>query len=171
MSTVMRFTPFAAFDAGFESAFDDLVRRTLGETDAAAWMPAADVVRDGADAVITLELPGVAAGDVEIEVRDRALVVSGRRDMPSPEGSRSPDDETRILRQEIRRGQFSRGFRLPGHVTADSVRASYDNGMLVIRVAGVQPTPSVRRVPIDNMIETGHAIVPDASADESSGEA
>ena len=156
MSSVMRLRPFGGLESGVESAFDDLVRRTFGDASAAVWTPAADVTREGEDAVITLELPGIAPGDVEIEVRDRSLIVRGRRESVN----RSEQDAAgvRVLRQEIRRGEFSRAFRLPAHVSADAVHASYDHGMLTIRVAGAQPAPVSRRVPIANLGEATPAV-------------
>lgn len=141
--SIVRFTP--GFDV--DSAFDDLVRRSLGA--AATWSPAADIHLDGADAVITLELPGVAPGDVEIEVKERSLFVRGKR-LPST-NEESEEQGQRVLRREIRRGEFSRAFRLPPHVTPDAVRASYDNGMLTIRVAGAQPAPVSQRISIANL--------------------
>lgn len=139
--SIVRFTP--SFDV--DSAFDDLVRRSLGA--AATWSPAADIHLDGPDAVITLELPGVAAGDVDIEVKDRSLIVTGKREQAVT------DDEhgVRVLRREIRRGDFSRTFRLPAHVGPDAVQASYDNGLLTIRIGGAQPAPVSQRISIANL--------------------
>ena len=142
MSAVMRFKPF--FESGFDAAFDDLVRRTLTDAGTASWVPAADIVQEGEDAIITLEVPGITAEDVEIEVKDRSLVVRGRR--PAVER-----EDAKVLRQEIRRGEFSRGFRLPAHVGPDAVRASYDAGLLTIRISGAQPAPVTRIVPIENL--------------------
>lgn len=128
-----------------DSAFNDMVRRSLGTP--AGWTPAADIYVDGPDAVITVELPGVAAGDVSVDIKDRTLTVSGTRDN-TPSG-----EEGRVLRREIRRGAFARTFRLPAHVTTDAVTASYDAGMLTIRVAGAQPAPVSQRVVIENLAE------------------
>lgn len=143
MSAVVRFKPF--FESGFDAAFDDLVRRTMADAGASSWVPAADIRQEGEDAVITLEVPGIGTDDVEIEINDRSLVVSGRR---QPLGE--PEQGT-LLRQEIRRGEFSRAFRLPAHVGADAVRASYDAGMLTVRISGARPAPVTRRVPIENL--------------------
>jgi HSP20 family protein len=149
VSAVMRFKPF--FDAGLDAAFDDLVRRTLSESGATSWVPAADIVQVGEDAVITLEVPGLTADDIELEVKDRALVVRGSRPAPVL------GEDDKVMRQEIRRGEFSRGFRLPAHVGPDAVHASYDSGLLTIRVSGAQPAPVTRRVPIDNLTQVEQA--------------
>src|ERR1044072_1930902 len=75
----------------FDSEFDTLVRRAFAGSGSgngsdnghgggrAAFVPAADVVRDGGDVVVTLELPGIdVEKDVEVEVADRRLLGSGR---------------------------------------------------------------------------------------------
>ena len=141
--SIVRFAP--SFDV--DSAFDDLVRRTLGAAD--HWTPAADIHVEGPDAVITLEIPGVSAGNVDIEVKDRALIVRGSRE--STQVNQDDEQGTRVLRREIRRGAFSRAFRLPAHVAPDAVSASYDAGMLTIRVSGAQPAPVSQRISIANL--------------------
>lgn len=148
--SMVRFTP--AFDV--DSAFDDLVRRSLGS--AATWSPAADIHLEGPDAVITLEVPGVSAGDVELEVKERSLIVRGKR---APISGEEAEDGRRVVRREIRRGEFSRAFRLPAHVTPDAVHASYDQGMLTIRVVGAQPAPVSQRISIANL-DAPHAEQP-----------
>ncbi|GAA5156662.1 Hsp20/alpha crystallin family protein [Pseudonocardia eucalypti] len=121
--------PFADFDA--------LVRRAFGgpvpswPATPSAFVPAADVSRDGDDAVVTVELPGVdVTKDVTVEVDGDQLVVRGeRRDERSEERGRG------ALR-EVRYGSFRRAFTLPAHVTAEAVSASYEAGVLRVRVAG-----------------------------------
>jgi HSP20 family molecular chaperone IbpA len=87
--------------------------------------------RDGDDAVIRFELPGVdVANDVSVEVKGRVLVVAGeRRDARSEAG-------TGRRSSEFRYGSFRRTFRLSPQVTAEAVTASYDAGVLTVRVAG-----------------------------------
>lgn len=128
---------------------DALVRGPVSTRPAeSAWyVPAADVERDGDDAVVRLELPGVdVASDVTVEVTGHRLVVAGeRRDERTGEGFR-----------ESRRGSFRRSFSLPRHVGPDAVSASYDAGVLTVRVSGAhtepQPvTPETRRIAIDGV--------------------
>ena len=49
---------------------------------------------------------------------------------------------------EVRYGSFRRSFGLPAHVTADAVSATYDAGVLTVRVAGVHVEPETRRIEI-----------------------
>jgi HSP20 family protein len=91
--------------------------------------------------VVRVELPGVdITKDVDVEVVDRRLVISGsRRD------ERAEDEAGRRLR-ELRYAR--RTFRLGGNVTADAVRASYDAGVLTVRVAGAYAGATGQRIEI-----------------------
>ncbi|MFV3440628.1 Hsp20/alpha crystallin family protein [Mycobacterium tuberculosis] len=78
----------------------------------------------------------------DVEPWDRWL-----RDFFGPHGT--PDEHTqdagdkdgRTLR-EIRYGSFRRSFRLPAHVTSEAIAASYDAGVLTVRVAGAYKAPA-----------------------------
>lgn len=106
--------------------------------------PAAEVVKDGDDAVIRLELPGVdVAKDVNVEVDRGHLVIHGER-----RDERAEEKEGRTLR-EVRYGSFRRSFRLPAHVTSEAISASYDAGVLTVRVAGAHKGAEAQRVTIE----------------------
>lgn len=125
--------PFADFDAIARRAFRP----------AAGFTPSAEITRDGDDAVVRLELPGIdVEKDVTVEIKDSALVVRGdRRD------ERAEEREGRSLR-EVRYGAFRRSFGLPAHVTADAVAASYDAGVLTVRVTGAYAGTTARQIPV-----------------------
>lgn len=135
MSTpVPRRDPFAEFDA--------LVRRAFGPAPVrfarpeSGFTPAADVTRDGADALVSLEVPGLdPVTDVHVDVEEGRLVVHGER-----RDERTGESEGRRVR-EVRYGSFRRSFALPQHVTADAVKASYEAGVLNVRVAGAYAEP------------------------------
>lgn len=140
MSTVALWTrrdPFAEFDS--------LVRRAFGpvQTRPAGFSPAAEVARDGDDAVIRVEVPGLdVTKDVAVEVQRGRLVVRGER-----RDERAEESDGRTLR-EVRYGSFRREFGLPAHVAADAVSAGYDAGVLSIRVAGAYRDATPHRVEI-----------------------
>jgi HSP20 family molecular chaperone IbpA len=132
----------------FAREFDALVRGALGAdgrpfTRAGAFAPAAETLRDGDDAVVRVELPGVdLENDVTVEVEHGQLVVRGERKDEHEENTNG-----RALR-ELRYGSFRRSFVLPSHVTADAVSASYDKGILTVRVAGAYKDDSAKRIAI-----------------------
>ena len=142
--------PFAEFDAFIRGAFGPVATwppvREPGSAPAftpAAFTPAAEVGRDGEDAVVRLELPGLdIAQDVTVEVDRGQLVVRGER-----RDERAPNEDGRSLR-EVRYGSFRRSFTLPTHVTADAVSAAYDAGVLSVRVAGAHAGSQPQRIAV-----------------------
>lgn len=148
--------PFTVL-ARMDREFDDLVKRTWGaQGRTSGFVPAVEVVRSGEDVVVRLELPGVdVERDVSIEVDRGRLVISGDR--------RAVDEGEGVLVRELRYGAFRREFALPQGITPEQVEASYDSGLLDVRVrAAVRPEPSAVRVPISRgtgpqAVETGAA--------------
>ena len=144
--TTSTWDPFTAL-ARMDREFDNLVRRSWPAAGGrAGFVPAVEIVRDGNDVVVTLELPGVdVTSDVSIEVDRGKLVISGER--RDPRGGEDSGD--RVLVSELRYGSFRREFALPGGVSAEQVEATYDQGLLAVRVAGVvTPEPVPVKVPI-----------------------
>jgi len=139
MSTLSLWSrPFA-----FDREFDSLVRRAFAPV-STGFTPAADVTRDGDDALVRVELPGLdVEKDVEVSVDGDRLVVRGER-----RDERTEERDGRSLR-EVRYGSFRRSFTLPAHVDADAVTASYDTGVLTVRVGGAYTAaPGARRIPV-----------------------
>ncbi|MBO0839441.1 MAG: Hsp20/alpha crystallin family protein [Sciscionella sp.] len=138
--------PFNTLVRQFDADFDNLVRHAFGRTTrrVTGFVPAADVTRDGADVLVTLELPGIdAENNVDVEVDDGRLVISGRR-----EESRN-EQENGVLVREIRSGEFRREFALPDGVTGDQVSAEYERGLLKVRVRNViRPVPQATKVKV-----------------------
>ena len=131
--SVWRRSPFET-----QAQFDALVRNSFGTS--TGFVPAVEVGCDGDDAVVKLELPGVVLEDVTVEVEKGELVVRGER--------KDPREESARRRTEIRYGTFRRSFTLPTSVTAESISASYDAGVLTVRVAGAHTTAQPTRIEI-----------------------
>ena len=107
--------------------------------------PAAEIAKDGDDAVVRLELPGVdVEKDVNVEVDKGQLVIRGER-----RDERSEDKDGRTL-NEVRYGSFRRSFKLPAHVTSDAISASYDAGVLTVRVSGAHKGAEAQRIEIES---------------------
>ena len=132
---------------------DRWMRDFFGPAPASDWLkpvadgfsPAAEIVKDGDDAVVRVELPGIdAEKDVTVEVDGRNLVISGER-----RDEHSEEKDGRTLR-ELRYGSFRRSFALPSHVSGDAVTASYDKGVLTVRVAGAYTGAQPTRIAIAN---------------------
>jgi len=75
---------------------------------------------------VTAELPGMDPADLEISATDDQLTVKG--EMPAP----AQDEGVTWHRRERRSGRFSRTIQLPFRIDADSVDASFRDGVLRI---------------------------------------
>jgi HSP20 family protein len=92
----------------------------------ATWTPPVDIIEDDEAWVVEAELPGVDRKDISIELRDNELEISGEIKERERKG---------ILRRRTRRvGAFDFRVTLPGHVEADAVAASMDDGVLTVRI-------------------------------------
>jgi len=94
----------------------------------AAFLPPADVTVSESDMVLTMDLPGLTADDLEIELVDGYLSVRGARRRPEVA------DGARWAHAERAFGSFERRVRLPDGVDPDTVTASMDNGVLSLIV-------------------------------------
>ena len=92
------------------------------------WLPAMDVVETEDHFVLRADLPGLSQGDVNIELEDNVLTVSGER---KAEHERNGEGYYRVERSS---GAFSRSLTLPDGVDAEGIQASFDRGVLEIRI-------------------------------------
>ena len=99
------------------------------------WIPAMDLVESGDEFVLRADLPGLTDDDVNIEVEDRVLTVSGERK------SEREERKDGYYRLERASGSFSRTLRLPEGIDPDAVKASFENGVLEVRI----PKPEQRK--------------------------
>ena len=101
-------------------------------------------VRDGDSLVVRAELPGIdPEKDVDVSISDGALHISAHREEKSEEKSKGS------YRSEFRYGSFSRTLPLPEGATPESVRASYKDGVLEVRV----PVPTTPPTPPSSKIQ------------------
>lgn len=129
MPAVVRFDPFRDITS-LRDEMNRLFSRTIGEGGAAgsAWTPAVDIF-DASDAIVLkAELPGLAADDIDIEVDDNVLTLKGERRFEDTV------EEGRYYRLERAYGTFQRSVTLPQGVKADDITATFEKGVLTVRV-------------------------------------
>ncbi len=90
--------------------------------------PAANVYANDQAQVITAELPGLKPEDIEISVAGETLTIKGHRE---PE---KVAEGAEYHRRERLFGSFTRSFQLLFPVDADKVEASFENGVLRMRL-------------------------------------
>lgn len=100
-----------------------------GATAMRRWIPAMDVVETEDHFVLRADLPGMSEGDVNVELDDNVLTISGER--------KSEHEEKRegYYRVERASGAFSRSLTLPEGVDPEGIQASFENGVLEVRIA------------------------------------
>lgn len=92
---------------------------------------------------IKVELPGVAADDVDISVHDGVLTLKGEKT-----SSREEEGETWYF-SEREYGSFTRSFRLPADADAEAVDADLKDGVLTVTVAKFHELPAAqKKIPI-----------------------
>ncbi len=115
------------------------------------WVPAMDLVEADEHLVLRADLPGMKRDDVNIDVKDNLLTISGER---RSEEEQRADGYYRVERAF---GSFSRSLTLPKGVDADAISADFTDGVLEVRI----PKPEERkphRVAIGGAAVDGDAV-------------
>jgi len=124
--------PFSSFRREMDQLFDAFFAPVEARSFAApaqtqaALMPSIDVDETEQAFMVTAELPGIDPKDVEIDLRDNALMLRGEK--------RSERNEENGGRRYSERsfGRFERTIPFAAEVDADHVEASFENGVLKI---------------------------------------
>ena len=119
----MYLTTFDPFTRDFQRQFDRLARRSFGQNPA---MPL-DIVRRDSDVTLRFDVPGIDRDSIEVTVDRGILSVSVKR-----QEERSENDKFFVRERTM--GTFTRRVRLSENLNADGVEASYDNGVLEVRI-------------------------------------
>jgi HSP20 family protein len=123
------------FQSDIDRVFDAFFGAPTTNGTMRRWVPAMDLVETDDHLVLRADLPGLDKEDVEIEVKDGVLTISGER---RTEHEDSADGYHRVERAY---GRFSRSLSLPQGIDADQVEADFDKGVLEVRI----PKPAERK--------------------------
>ena len=139
---LVRWDPARELDA-FQNDMNRLFDSFFGRGSAVAngsygsrrWIPPMDLVETEDNLILRADLPGVERDDIEIEVKDGVLTVSGER--------KAQHEEKREGFHRVERsfGRFSRSLELPKGVEAGSIQADFERGVLEVRM----PKPAERK--------------------------
>lgn len=140
MAALVRWDPARELDV-LQGEMNRLFDAFFGPTRASVngtgrrWVPAMDLVETDDAFVLKADLPGLDRDDVSIEIKDDVLTISGER---KAEHTEKDDGYVRVERSF---GSFARTLQLPDGVDPDAVKASFDKGVLEVRV----PKPEERK--------------------------
>lgn len=112
---------------------DDLMSRFWEGDRSGSWfnspfVPSVDLVEEANAFEVRMDIPGMEAKDIQIQVEGNVMTVSGKREEEKEE------KEKTYHRVERRYGSFSRSISLPVQVNADEVAADYAHGVLTVKL-------------------------------------
>ena len=116
----------------FDNLFDDFF--TTGSQGTSSVMKTDIVEKDG-NYELSIEMPGVKKEDIQMELKDGYLNVTASHNT----NTEDKDKEGRIIRQERVSGSYSRSFYVGNDVRTEDVKASFDNGELIVTVSKEAP--------------------------------
>ena len=131
--SVARWDPFRDL-LSIQDEMNTLFNRAYGERSGESeqrqrsWAPALDIAEQKDAYVVQVELPGVKPDELEITLEDGLLTIQGERQFTQE------STEQQFHRIERRYGRFRRSITLPTQVQADAIEASFEDGLLTVRV-------------------------------------
>ncbi|MFL9912328.1 Hsp20/alpha crystallin family protein [Paraburkholderia sp. RL17-337-BIB-A] len=111
----------------------------FGDFSASEFQPRIDVTDEGDALRIVVELPGMTRDDVELELIEDMLIISGDKRFEST------SEEQGCYRVERSFGHFQRAVPLPAGIDLDRAEARFENGMLTLRVPKAAGEPAAKR--------------------------
>ena len=123
---IIRWDPFREMNAlrqEMNRLFDDALVPTSREN-GLTFMPAAELDETDEAVLLKLEVPGIEAKDLDIQVTAESVAVTGERK------SETKTEEKGMTRTEFRYGKFQRVIPLPVRINNQEVKADYKDGIL-----------------------------------------
>ena len=120
-----------------------------GTTD--LWNPPVDVEETPEQLMVRAELPGMNRENIDLELEDGVLTISGEKKEPRRE------ENAEVLLYERRWGTFTRRFTLPRAVDAAGISAEYADGVLTVRIPKAEEARG-RKIEISDGGRTGREI-------------
>jgi HSP20 family protein len=102
---------------------------------APVFIPPADIYETTEALFLSLEMPGVEAGSLNITLDKRVLTISGRSHSSAPEGYS-------LSHHEYRDGNYERAFTLSEAIDGDRIEAELKDGVLRLKLPKSQPAPA-----------------------------
>ena len=132
MTLIRSFDPFRDL-ATLQSRVNRVFRESQGQgpegqesLTTTSFAPPVDVYEDEHSVTLKIEVPGIDEKDIDVRIENNTLTVQGERKFEKEENFR------RVERQY---GSFTRTFTLPNTIDQESVQATYEKGVLNVKLA------------------------------------
>jgi HSP20 family protein len=125
----------------FDRFFGQPIRPVINSTT----LPVDITEREG-NLFVKAAVPGVDPGDLQITIENNVLSISGET------RHQSETENEKIYRREVSYGTFSRSIRLPEKLELDQIEATFNNGMVTVRIPRqAEVKPKVLKVDVKNI--------------------
>jgi HSP20 family protein len=139
------------FISTFDKMFDEFARKDFpeffqhwgAEPFGKAAYPKVNVISNDESVTIEAELAGYKKDDIDIEVKEGVLTISGGASQLNEQ-----TDKSVYLLRELKRSSFSRSFKLGDQLDASAVDAQFDNGLLTVTIQKLTKEPASTKVTI-----------------------
>jgi len=128
--SVVRWNPIREFEGLFGRGMDHANYQHVDRD--SPWHPLVDIRETGSNYTIEMEVPAVTPKDIDVNVKDGVLTVSGERKIKTV-----GDDDERSTTHRVERnyGAFARSFKLPEDADETQISAQTENGVLYLELA------------------------------------
>lgn len=123
----------------------DLFSGSFGE---GVWSPQVEMFEQGGKLVVRADLPGLKKDEVNVEVTDDAITISGERRSESEEKGEG------FYHSERSYGSFFRRIPLPEGVNTEEADATFNNGVLEVKLPAPEKRSTGRRLEIKESSES-----------------
>eukprot|EP01112_Ceratiomyxa_fruticulosa_P004103 TRINITY_DN1446_c0_g1_i1.p1 TRINITY_DN1446_c0_g1~~TRINITY_DN1446_c0_g1_i1.p1 ORF type:complete len:144 (-),score=35.66 TRINITY_DN1446_c0_g1_i1:282-713(-) len=100
------------------------------------WIPKLDVLETDKEFIIQIELPGLKKEQIYINEHNSVLEISGERE------SKNGKEKDKYVRRERSYGKFKRSFALPKNIDPNSIKASFLDGILEVKLSKKEAEPA-----------------------------
>ena len=131
-----------SFLTPFDRMFDEIVGKSFPQINEQVGVnpfqgtayPKVNVYEYDTKIGVIAEIPGLDKKDLNVEVEEGVLTVSGDKSHGFDEG------EAKVLRRELKHSSFKRQFTLGEQLDGDNISANFKDGILSIEIPKIEPT-------------------------------
>lgn len=122
------------FDEILSTQFPDFYRKT-GIDFVKGSYPKCNIIDNDINIQILAEIPGIPKEDVNINVENNILTISGKNKKPSSDAFFYNEEKfVKYIRRELKHSSFKRSFELGTNLDTDNISANFVNGLLDIKI-------------------------------------
>ncbi|MEO1021613.1 MAG: Hsp20/alpha crystallin family protein [Bacteroidota bacterium] len=116
------------FNRSFNDIFDEFFTTPAVSRKTSRFVPSVDISETDSSFDLAVQVPGLKKDDISIDLENGRLTISGERTLNKDEKGKN------YHRVESSYGSFSRSFYLPDTIDEDTVKATYEDGILNITI-------------------------------------